>query len=363
MSIRPNILSSKIAVGPNNNNEVIYANPTVLISSSGEIIESFTNINLEGVASEITLAAASTKLDGLAKETTLVSTSTKLDTLNTISTKLDGLATETTLVSTSTKLDTLNTISTKLDGLATQTTLTSASTKLDNINIAVNSLGGVIARETTLVSTSTKLDTLNTISTKLDGLATETTLVSTSTKLDTLNTISTKLDGLATETTLVSTSTKLEDIYNQFQSANFYIEYLLNISSVLNELNDTIDGLIVNGSLKTSGGITTRNYLDFPTTLFSNSGDNIVIPSPGVGFKLVISEYKIQNNSTTNSIVLIKKGATIIDRLRCPDEGDGVIQSFDYWKELELPANTAFIINLSNAVEFFISGRYRIEAV
>jgi hypothetical protein len=223
------------------------------------------------------------------------------------------LAKENTLVGASTKLDTLNTISTKLDGLATQATLTSASTKLDNITISVNNLGGVVARETTLTSASTKLDTLGTISTKLDGLATQTTLGSISTKLI--------------------------------------------------ELDNTIDGLIVNGSLKTSGGITTRNYLDFPTTLFSTSGDNTVIASPGAGFRLVISEYKIQNNSTTSTVVLIKKGATIIDRLKCPDEGDGVIQSFDYWKELELPVNTAFIVNLSNAVEFFVSGRYRVEAV
>ena len=154
-----------------------------------------------------------------------------------------------------------------------------------------------------------------------------------------MGTISTKLDGLATQTTLGSISTKLI------------------------ELDNTIDGLIVNGSLKTSGGITTRNYLDFPVTLFSTSGDNTVIASPGAGFRLVISEYKIQNNSTTSTVVLIKKGATIIDRLKCPDEGDGVIQSFDYWKELELPANTAFIVNLSNAVEFFVSGRYRVEVV
>ena len=249
------------------------------------------------------------------------------------------LAKENTLVGASTKLDTLNTISTKLDGLATQATLTSASTKLDTIAVSVNNLGGVVARETTLVSASTKLDTLGTISTKLDGLATQTTLTSASTKLDTLNTISTKLDGLATQTTLGSISTKLI------------------------ELDNTIDGLIVNGSLKTSGGITTRNYLDFPVTLFSTSGDNTVIASPGAGFRLVISEYKIQNNSTTSTVVLVKKGTTIIDRLKCPDEGDGVIQSFDYWKELELPEDTPFIVNLSNAVDFFISGRYRVEVI
>ena len=223
--------------------------------------------------------------------------------------------------------------------LAKESTLVSASTKLDTIAVSVNNLGSVVAKETTLTSASTKLDTLNTISTKLDGLATQTTLTSASTKLDTLGTISTKLDGLATQTTLGSISTKLI------------------------ELDNTIDGLIVNGSLKTSGGITTRNYLDFPVTLFSTSGDNTVIASPGAGFRLVISEYKIQNNSTTSTVVLIKKGATIIDRLKCPDEGDGVIQSFDYWKELELPANTAFIVNLSNAVEFFVSGRYRVEVV
>jgi hypothetical protein len=277
----------------------------------------------------IELGELTLDVSGLATETTLVSASTKLDALNTISTKLDGLATETTLVSastkldglakestlvsTSTKLDTLNTISIKLDSLATQATLASASTKLDTIAVSVNNLGGVVAREITLTSASTKLDTLGTISTKLDGLATQTTLGSISTKLI--------------------------------------------------ELDNTIDGLIVNGSLKTSGGITTRNYLDFPTTLFSASGDNTVIASPGAGFRLVISEYKIQNNSTTSTVVLIKKGATVIDRLKCPDEGDGVIQSFDYWKELELPANTAFIVNLSNAVEFFVSGRYRVEAI
>lgn len=171
------------------------------------------------------------------------------------------------------------------------------------------------------------------------------------------------VSGLATETTLVDASTKLSDIYSQVQNANFYIEYLASISSRLDELDNTIDGLIVNGSLKTSSGVTSRNYLDFPTTLFSASGDNTVIASPGAGFRLVISEYKIQNNSTTSTVVLIKKGATVIDRLKCPDEGDGVIQSFDYWKELELPANTAFIVNLSNAVEFFVSGRYRVEAI
>lgn len=226
-----------------------------------------------------------------------------------------------------------------VSSLAKESTLVSASTKLDTIAVSVNNLGGAVAKETTLVGASTKLDTLNTISTKLDGLATQTTLTSASTKLDTLNTISTKLDGLATQTTLGSISTKLI------------------------ELDNTIDGLIVNGSLKTSGGITTRNYLDFPVTLFSTSGDNTVIASPGAGFRLVISEYKIQNNSTTSTVVLVKKGTTIIDRLKCPDEGDGVIQSFDYWKELELPANTAFIVNLSNAVEFFVSGRYRVEVI
>ena len=249
--------------------------------------------------------------------------------------------------------------------LAKESTLVSASTKLDTIAVSVNNLGSVVAKETTLTSASTKLDTLNTISTKLDGLATQTTLTSASTKLDTLGTISTKLDGLATQTTLTSASTKLDTLGTISTKLDGLATQttLGSISTKLIELDNTIDGLIVNGSLKTSGGITTRNYLDFPVTLFSTSGDNTVIASPGAGFRLVISEYKIQNNSTTSTVVLIKKGATIIDRLKCPDEGDGVIQSFDYWKELELPANTAFIVNLSNAVEFFVSGRYRVEVV
>ena len=112
-----------------------------------------------------------------------------------------------------------------------------------------------------------------------------------------------------------------------------------------------------------SGGGVVRTYMDFPTTTFSNSGDNIIIDAPGVGQKLIISDYKIQNNTTTNTVVLVKKGATIIDRIKCASEGDGVVRDYSYDKELELSENTAFVINLSNAVEIFVSGRYRVESV
>lgn len=116
-----------------------------------------------------------------------------------------------------------------------------------------------------------------------------------------------------------------------------------------------------------SGTVTTirsaRTYLDFPTTTFSSSGDNTVISAPGVGQKLFISDYKIQNNTTTNAVAIVKKGATIIDRVKCASEGDGVVRDYDYDKELELPENTAFVVNLSAAIEFFISGRYRVASV
>jgi hypothetical protein len=128
---------------------------------------------------------------------------------------------------------------------------------------------------------------------------------------------------------------------------------------VLDESNNRIPAT----SAMMGGGGATRTYLDFPTTTFSSSGDNTILSAPGAGIRIVISDYKIQNNTATSAVALVKKGSTIVDRLKCASEGDGVVREYPSDKELELPENTAFVVNLSGALEFFISGRYRTENI
>lgn len=82
----------------------------------------------------------------------------------------------------------------------------------------------------------------------------------------------------------------------------------------------------------------------------SSSGDNTLVDAPGAGLRLVICDFELINETTTPSVVLIKFGADIKRRYLFQNQGNGIAMAFSTHREWRLPANTAFIANLSGAL-------------
>ncbi len=105
----------------------------------------------------------------------------------------------------------------------------------------------------------------------------------------------------------------------------------------------------------------TRLYV---ATTISTSGDNTVIAAPAAGTRIVITGIRIQNNTTTATVSLIKDGAsTILARVRAATDGSGLSENYSFGDELRLTAATAFIINLSGANTHGVSVRYWLETI
>ncbi len=81
----------------------------------------------------------------------------------------------------------------------------------------------------------------------------------------------------------------------------------------------------------------------------ASSGDNSLIAAPGVGVKIVVCGFVIQNESSTATTLILRDGTTSKIRCYAKNQGDGLSQVFTPDARWKLTANTALNLNLSGA--------------
>jgi len=97
-------------------------------------------------------------------------------------------------------------------------------------------------------------------------------------------------------------------------------------------------------------------------TTEADSGDNTVLAAPGAGKALEIKRFMVQNESATDTTVLVKAGTTtyyraLLQEAACLTDAFGWNSAdCDVWR---LPANTALIVNLSGANSHGVTVHYR----
>lgn len=92
------------------------------------------------------------------------------------------------------------------------------------------------------------------------------------------------------------------------------------------------------------------------------AGNNTLIAAPGVGNRIVVWAFVIQNESTTATTMILKDA---VDRWRvlAQYQGQGLAIAFDTLKPWRLNENTALTLNLSAANSCGYSVQYSIEQV
>lgn len=108
------------------------------------------------------------------------------------------------------------------------------------------------------------------------------------------------------------------------------------------------------------------NVASFPTTATgtaASSGDNTLVAAPAAGYRLVIYDLQIQNESATATTCLIKSGSTTKRRFYGGAAGDGLLLMFPPGHEMRLGAAEALVLNLSGANSHGYTVRYMTEAV
>lgn len=104
------------------------------------------------------------------------------------------------------------------------------------------------------------------------------------------------------------------------------------------------------------------NWIVADATTIAASGDNTIIAAPGAGLRLVIKSLTVQNESGTETTVLIKWGSVVKER-KVNEPKKGFSMYFEAGSEWVLPENTALIVNLSGANDHNYSVSYVVEAV
>ena len=115
----------------------------------------------------------------------------------------------------------------------------------------------------------------------------------------------------------------------------------------------------------------TRSLGDYAATLdrillsatgtAATSGDNDLIAAPGLGNRIVIVSFCIQNESTTATTMILKDGATAFRRVLGQYQGDGVAVTYGPGREKRLAESAKLVLNLSGANSCGYSVDYFIE--
>ena len=94
------------------------------------------------------------------------------------------------------------------------------------------------------------------------------------------------------------------------------------------------------------------------------AGDNQLVVAPGVGQRLVVTAFVIQNESAIALIMRLRSAATA-NGWRClgQSQGDGLAMTFGPGSEWRLNENEALNLELSNANTCAISISYYTEAI
>jgi len=94
------------------------------------------------------------------------------------------------------------------------------------------------------------------------------------------------------------------------------------------------------------------------------AGDNELVATPGAGYRLVVTAFVIQNESTTPVIMRLRSGVTT-NGWRClgQNQGDGLAMTFAPDSEWKLNENEPLNLELSDADTCAVSISYYTEAV
>lgn len=111
-----------------------------------------------------------------------------------------------------------------------------------------------------------------------------------------------------------------------------------------------------------SKGKTVQQYTDLNAATTATSGDQTLINAPGAGFRLVIADLLIQNESSTETTVIVKGGSTAKRRAKLAANA-ALSLNFEEDNEWRLAENAALVLNLSGTNSHGYSGRYFIEPV
>lgn len=98
------------------------------------------------------------------------------------------------------------------------------------------------------------------------------------------------------------------------------------------------------------------------TGITSTSGDNTIISAPAAGVRIVVTDLRIQSESSTAQTVVLKDGATAVSRLRLASDGAGTDRVYGIGNELRLSAATALVLNLGAAEAVGYTVRYYTES-
>ena len=99
------------------------------------------------------------------------------------------------------------------------------------------------------------------------------------------------------------------------------------------------------------------------TGTVSASGDTTLIAAPGASYRLVVTSFVIQNESSTATTMILKDGSTNKRRVLGQNQGDGLAMVFAPGSEWRLSENAALVLNLSGANQCGYTVDYFTEAV
>jgi hypothetical protein len=97
------------------------------------------------------------------------------------------------------------------------------------------------------------------------------------------------------------------------------------------------------------------------TGTFNTSGDHSVIAAPSDPTdSIIITEFVVQNESSTPNTILLKDGSTAIFRVLAQNQGDGLIRMANGRPSTDwvITAGNAFQLNLSASSAVGYSFRY-----
>ena len=93
------------------------------------------------------------------------------------------------------------------------------------------------------------------------------------------------------------------------------------------------------------------------------AGQNVIVPAPGAGQRIVVSQFSMQNESAVATTMILNAGGVNLWRNLAQNQGNGTSGALPVGREWPLPANTALGIWLSGANLCGYSIVYYVQAV
>ncbi|QLE42268.1 hypothetical protein FD723_18790 [Nostoc sp. C052] len=112
------------------------------------------------------------------------------------------------------------------------------------------------------------------------------------------------------------------------------------------EIRDRLPSALINGYFPV---IQPSLVITDITGTVSNSGDNTIAATPGAGLSIHITRLLIQNQTTTETTIILKDSSGNKLPILAPTKGDGIAQVYSERSEIKLAQNSPLILNLSGA--------------